>query len=199
MPRIVDMSKIYSPAEWQAIRPQIERENYQWRAKKEGEWIGSQRQALRIVLGVKWRWRCAYCACPVNSDCPEVAREYFPEIRDWTDDHIVPKCHGGRYTANNIVPSCKSCNSKRGHAPVRAYLASRGFSEAEIEEWLKYQPFHPVTESMVNLTLIQIRDGCRLSSKDVSWLQSLGFMSRDPKHELMDLCGMLTSGRPREG
>jgi 5-methylcytosine-specific restriction endonuclease McrA len=35
-----------------------------------------------------------------------------------TMDHVVPVSCGGEHIAENIVPACKSCNSKKGNRPV---------------------------------------------------------------------------------
>jgi len=43
---------------------------------------------------------CYYC----NSKVPP---------NELTIDHIVPIIRGGRSTKNNIVPSCKQCNTKK--------------------------------------------------------------------------------------
>lgn len=32
-----------------------------------------------------------------------------------TMDHLVPIIRGGRSTRGNVVPSCKACNSAKGH------------------------------------------------------------------------------------
>lgn len=42
---------------------------------------------------------CAYCGCP---DCK------------LTMDHVIPVSRGGQNTKDNIVPACRSCNSKKG-------------------------------------------------------------------------------------
>lgn len=44
-------------------------------------------------------YRCHYCG--VKSDALQ-------------QDHKIPVSAGGGYTANNIVPACKSCNSSKG-------------------------------------------------------------------------------------
>jgi 5-methylcytosine-specific restriction endonuclease McrA len=31
-----------------------------------------------------------------------------------TQDHITPLSRGGNHTKSNIVPACRSCNSKKG-------------------------------------------------------------------------------------
>lgn len=33
-----------------------------------------------------------------------------------TLDHVVPKCVGGGFTKDNIVPACEQCNGLRGEA-----------------------------------------------------------------------------------
>lgn len=43
--------------------------------------------------------RCAYC----GTRCDALAQE-----------HVIPIVQGGGYTKENIVPACKSCNSKKG-------------------------------------------------------------------------------------
>jgi len=44
--------------------------------------------------------RCAYCS---RSDVK------------LTMDHVIPVSKGGKHTADNIVPACKSCNSRKGN------------------------------------------------------------------------------------
>jgi hypothetical protein len=40
-----------------------------------------------------------------------------------TQDHYVPLCKGGHHSAENVVPACKSCNSrKRDRLPSRLFL-----------------------------------------------------------------------------
>lgn len=55
--------------------------------------------------------RCAYCG--KNS-------------QKLTQDHVVPVSKGGGYTIDNIVPACRSCNSKKGNRkplkPVKLLL-----------------------------------------------------------------------------
>ena len=55
--------------------------------------------------------RCAYCG-------KETALE---------QDHVIPITMGGGYTANNIVPACKSCNSSKGAKPVNVWFPEQTF------------------------------------------------------------------------
>lgn len=48
-----------------------------------------------------YRYRCVYC----QKQCK------------MTLDHIIPVSKGGGTTAHNIVPACKSCNSKKHTGP----------------------------------------------------------------------------------
>ena len=48
-----------------------------------------------------YNYRCAYCGCKFEI-------ENVP-----TKDHIIPISKGGDNTKENIVPACKSCNSKK--------------------------------------------------------------------------------------
>jgi len=48
-----------------------------------------------------YKHRCAYCGKKER------------KRHSLTQDHVVPVKKGGGTTANNIVPSCRSCNSKK--------------------------------------------------------------------------------------
>lgn len=48
--------------------------------------------------------RCVYCR---------------RQMQRLTMDHLTPLCKGGNHTKSNIVPACRSCNSKKGpRAPL---------------------------------------------------------------------------------
>lgn len=57
---------------------------------------------------------CAYCGC-------SVARG-----QNLTLDHIVPLSLGGLHDEANVVPACRSCNSKKGQRTAAEWLASAG-------------------------------------------------------------------------
>ena len=49
----------------------------------------------------KHNFTCAYCHKPFTSEMPA------------TQDHVIPVSKGGHHTADNIVPACRSCNSRK--------------------------------------------------------------------------------------
>lgn len=61
----------------------------------------SRSKFKRDSLFVKTGFRCVYC----NEEVPEEERSM---------DHIYPKSKGGTLANANLLPSCKSCNVKRG-------------------------------------------------------------------------------------
>ncbi len=65
-----------------------------------------EREKARALRRSQW-WKrklsaglCHYCGRQV-------------EARQLTMDHVVPLVRGGRSTRGNVVPACKSCNTKK--------------------------------------------------------------------------------------
>ena len=53
-------------------------------------------------------------------------------LEDLTMDHIIPIARGGKASRNNVVPSCKECNTKKKYLlPIEweEYLHHLGKSE----------------------------------------------------------------------
>lgn len=48
------------------------------------------------------RYICAYCG------------GHFPNFRELSRDHIIPRSRGGTNTWMNIVTSCRKCNARKG-------------------------------------------------------------------------------------
>jgi 5-methylcytosine-specific restriction endonuclease McrA len=72
------------------------------------EEIRRERQKARALRASPW-WKrkravgiCHHCG------------ETFPP-KELTMDHLVPVIRGGKSTKDNLVPSCKPCNSARKH------------------------------------------------------------------------------------
>lgn len=62
-----------------------------------------------LLTTQEWDWikaryyhRCAYCR----------------QIKPLTKDHVLPLSKGGQHTKANIIPACKSCNSRKGNRPA---------------------------------------------------------------------------------
>ena len=81
----------------------------------------TERKMINTLTAQEWadileayNYRCAYC--DVEFNC-----ELLP-----TKDHVIPISNGGNNTKENVVPACKSCNSKKGYKldykPVMAVI-----------------------------------------------------------------------------
>lgn len=66
-----------------------------YRAKAGEPLTESQWEAIKKT----YQYRCAYCGCK-----PKVL----------TQDHVIAVANGGKTEIGNIVPACRSCNSKKG-------------------------------------------------------------------------------------
>jgi hypothetical protein len=64
-------------------------------------------QEWQSILGA-YHHRCAYCG---RDDVP------------MTQEHVIPILHGGGYTADNIIPACKSCNASRRTKSIPDFIA----------------------------------------------------------------------------
>jgi len=60
----------------------------------------TDKEWMNILKGYKFR--CAYC------------NKEFNKLNRPTKDHIIPISKGGDNAKENIVPACRSCNSKKG-------------------------------------------------------------------------------------
>ena len=65
------------------------------------------------ALQAAWRG-CAYCGVAE----PSLQR-----------DCVLPLSRGGRYTLDNIVPACRSCNTSKCNTEVTAWLRRKRFDE----------------------------------------------------------------------
>jgi 5-methylcytosine-specific restriction endonuclease McrA len=73
----------------------------------------TQREWLDILE--VYNYRCAYCDA-------EFEVENMP-----TKDHIIPISKGGHNTKENIVPACRSCNSKKHNMLIKNVKGSDYF------------------------------------------------------------------------
>lgn len=73
-------------------------------AKEKGASRNDLTAADWLIIKKQFGFRCAYCG----------------EKKPLTRDHIIPLSKGGGHTLSNIVPACRSCNSKKGTgAPLK--------------------------------------------------------------------------------
>lgn len=80
--------------------------DYIWLDGVSDEDIRRERAKARELRKTRW-WqqktasgRCYYC-------------DKINKFKDLTMDHLVPLARGGRSTKDNLVPSCKDCNTKK--------------------------------------------------------------------------------------
>ena len=69
----------------------------------------SQWTALKVAWG-----GCAYCGAvgtPLQKDC------------------VLPISRGGRYVLDNVVPSCRSCNTSKCNAEVTTWMRRKKLDE----------------------------------------------------------------------
>lgn len=101
---------------WMKAHPEKMRESYQ-------RWYVANQGALRILVS---RRRRAYAASDFTFENWLAILEMFGHRCGYclrgdvklTMDHVTPISRGGEHTTENIVPSCKSCNSKKNDRPI---------------------------------------------------------------------------------
>jgi len=77
--------------------------------------------------------RCAYC----NKELP-LAQEHF-----------IPLSKGGEYTAKNVIPSCKSCNSSKGNREFGIWFVKQKFySKIREKIILKFLGYNNETQQL---------------------------------------------------
>ncbi len=79
-------------------------------AKRDHDLTDAQWDALREA----WEGRCAYCGDP--DDAPQ-------------RDTVLPISRGGRYTLDNVVPACRSCNASKCNDEVTGWLRRKRLDE----------------------------------------------------------------------
>lgn len=67
-------------------------------------------EAEWTAIYASFRGRCAYCE----------------EAKARTIDHVIPLSRGGAHCADNVVPACRPCNSRKGARPLHEMLERDG-------------------------------------------------------------------------
>lgn len=103
-----------SAKRWGAKNTPYVRENSRkYRARKKGALICDVTPQQWKDKQAEFNNCCAYCKVTFSAD--NVA----------TQDHIVPLIEGGNHTITNIVPACRSCNSKKQRRPLDVFLVEQ--------------------------------------------------------------------------
>ena len=105
--RIKAYMKVYG-REWVKRNPEKQRERIsRYRARKANAPINDLTAAQWAMLKERYNFSCAYCG------------ERVPVL---TQDHVLALSRGGNHTMANVVPACKSCNSRKHTTPVEEFL-----------------------------------------------------------------------------
>ena len=78
-----------------------------WRIRSKRMMKGSHTQQEWEEKQEQYGGRCLYCGA---------------KNRKLSKDHVIPISQGGDDTINNIVPACKSCNSKKHAKPLEVFF-----------------------------------------------------------------------------
>jgi len=75
---------------------------------------------IRKYLADKYGARCFYC-------------EHSLEVKEIQIEHIEPRSGGGSDDIENLVPSCRRCNSEKGPLPLEVW-ASKVYDRIDVLE-----------------------------------------------------------------
>ena len=104
--KILNQSRREAPRRkiWKQANPdKVRASNQRHKANKLGAAINDFTAAQWCEMQVAFDHRCAYCG--------KRAKGHL------TQDHLTPLSKGGNHTLSNIVPACRSCNSKKYTGP----------------------------------------------------------------------------------
>jgi len=93
-----------------------------YRKKQRKRWLKSPNGKLynRRKAGRRRARRYSVLANLTNAEWGQILElyqgqcAYCGETKPLTQDHIIPFAKGGEHIKDNVVPACKSCNSKKG-------------------------------------------------------------------------------------
>lgn len=111
-------------------RFQVTMPNHKARAEASRRYRQRKRSFIATFTAAQWQacleyfhHTCAYCG----------AQQDFWHVLE--QEHVIPVTSGGGYIAENIVPSCKACNSSKHADAADTWLASK-FSKRKAAEIL---------------------------------------------------------------
>jgi 5-methylcytosine-specific restriction endonuclease McrA len=71
-----------------------------------------------------WRTKCA----EFNHRCA-----YCGETKPLTRDHVIPLSRGGSDDISNIVPACRSCNSRKNAKPLNDFVGGTNHQKIDLD------------------------------------------------------------------
>lgn len=81
---------------------------------------------MLVAASGSGRPRCLYCGVAVSRKVgqPGSPPKVMGGERTWpfTQDHIVPRAHGGCNDRRNLAPACGPCNGARGNMELLEFL-----------------------------------------------------------------------------
>ncbi|MSS84824.1 HNH endonuclease [Actinomycetaceae bacterium WB03_NA08] len=97
--------------------------------------LASRRRARRVkaanndLSAQQWRWLLAAW----NHACAYCGGQYAELQKDCV--HAISR--GGRYTVENVVPACRSCNASKCNAEVTSWMRRKRLDEKRfLERWV---------------------------------------------------------------
>jgi len=98
-------------AAWDARNPDNARQRRLTRMKRERQAPGQHTAAQWRARLTDYGHRCAYCQTPLAG-------------RHRTKDHLRPLSRGGSQNPDNLVPACRSCNSRKKDRTADEFIAA---------------------------------------------------------------------------
>lgn len=93
------------------------------------------KEKTKQAIYLKYDGHCAYCGCVLK-------------INNMTVDHLVPKSKGGRSDINNLLPTCRACNQKKGNLDLDLFRLSIGWKNLTVSD---LADFHKAVNSAKNI------------------------------------------------
>jgi 5-methylcytosine-specific restriction endonuclease McrA len=100
------------------------------------------KRKLKLDIWAKTGGLCWYCG--TRMQWQGTTKNGGAAATTWTVDHIIPLSQGGTDDLHNLVPCCKSCNSRkqtRGVEYLRQILSGIPSFTPKQRDWLQAQGF----------------------------------------------------------
>lgn len=91
-------STLETTTQWRRAHPEVNRASVKSRRARKRGCADGLTDSQWVLLKGLYQFRCAYCH----------------KRKPLTQDHVIPLSKGGSHTIENVVPACRSCNSRKG-------------------------------------------------------------------------------------